>query len=147
MLNPVLMPLLCLVSAFALASEVAPVPILPDGLRWAGPPGMPGLRAAWMLGSEGATGPYILRVRLAQGALVPPHAHPDERVSTVLSGTLHVGFGEAFDAAKAVAVPAGAVYVAPAQVAHYVWARDGEVVYQESGTGPTGTAMRKPDRP
>ena len=70
---------------------------------------------------------------------IAPHTHPDERNSTVLSGTLYVGFGAVFDASKVVAVPAGAVYAAPANVAHYVWAKDGDVTYQEVGIGPTAT--------
>jgi hypothetical protein len=40
-----------------------------------------------------------------------------------------------------VAVPAGGLYVAPASQPHTLWARDGEVVYQEAGTGPTGTTL------
>ena len=70
-------------------------------------------------------------------------AHPDERNSTVLAGTLYVGFGETFDASKVVAVPTGGVYVAQANVAHYVWAKDGAVVYQEAGVGPTRTVPVK----
>jgi hypothetical protein len=62
----------------------------------------------------------------------------------VLSGTIYVGFGATFDEAKMVAVPAGGVYVAPAKVPHYVWAKDGEAVYQEAGVGPTATVPVTP---
>ena len=55
----------------------------------------------------------------------------------MLSGTLYVGFGETFDETKVVAIPSGAVYVAPAEVTHYIWAKEGEVWYQEMGMGPT----------
>ena len=48
-----------------------------------------------------------------------------------------------FDESKVVAIPAGGVYVAPANVAHYVWARDGEAIYQEAGVGPTATVPVK----
>ena len=48
----------------------------------------------------------------------------------MLSGTLYVGFGEQFDESTLVAVPAGAVYVAPAGVPHFLMAKDGEVIYQ-----------------
>ena len=123
-------------------ADIATV-ISPDRLRWASPPGVPGLRAAWVLGAEDKPGTYLLRVQLASGAKIPPHTHPDERVTTVLNGTIYVGFGVAFDESKMIAVPAGAVYVAPAGVPHYVWARDGEALYQESGAGPTGTVIIK----
>ena len=116
-----------------------PKPVAPEDLRWMSPPNLPGVQGAWVVGSEKAAGSYLFRVRLAKGARIPPHTHPDERTTTVMSGTIWVGFGETFDESRMVAVPAGAVYVAPANVAHYVWARDGDALYQESGAGPTAT--------
>lgn len=130
-------------AGLAAAQGDAPRPISPDKLRWISPPAVPGLQATWMLGSERGSGLYLLRVKLAQGTKVPLHTHPDERNTTVLSGTLYVGFGRSIAKDKMVAVPAGSVYVAPANVPHYLWARDGEVVYQESGIGPTATEIIK----
>ncbi len=121
------------------AARAEPVAVLPQDLRWASPPGNSAVQGAWVVGAEAKPGPYLFRVKLAAGAKIPPHTHPDERSSTVLAGTLYVGFGSAFDEAKVVAVPTGAVYVAPAGVAHYVWAKDGATIYQEGGVGPTGT--------
>ena len=132
--------LLCCLGAALIA---APKAILPNSLTWFSPPNNASLHAAWVLGAEAQPGPYILRVRLAAGGRVPPHTHPDERNSTVLAGTLYVGFGETFDASNVVAVPTGGVYVAQANVAHYVWAKDGAVVYQEAGVGPTRTVPVK----
>jgi quercetin dioxygenase-like cupin family protein len=126
------------------AETAAPRPILPDDLRWTSPPGNPAVQGAWVVGGEHDAGPYVFRVKLAAGARIQPHTHPDVRSSTVLAGTLYVGFGPAFDEANVVAVPVGGVYVAPAAVAHYVWAKDGAVVYQETGTGPTATTPAAP---
>lgn len=131
-------------AATASAQPPSPVPLLPESFQWFAPPNIPGLQAAWVIGAEKDGGSYLLRVRLARGAWIPPHTHPDERSSTVLSGTLYVGFGEVADETRLVAIPAGGVYVAPANVPHYLWARDGDVVYQESGIGPTGTTPIKP---
>jgi quercetin dioxygenase-like cupin family protein len=122
----------------------APAPILPGSLQWAGPPGNPAVEAAWVIGAEDRPGLYALRVRMQAGGRIPPHVHPDTRYTTVLSGTLYVGFGWAEDDAGMVAVPAGAVYVAPANQPHYLSARDGEVVYQEGGVGPTGMTFASP---
>lgn len=80
---------------------------------------------------------------LQQGGKIPVHTHPDTRYSTVLSGTLYVGFGETFDESTLVVVPTGAVYVAPAGVKHYLYAKDGDVEYQEGGVGPTATVIQK----
>lgn len=136
-------PLLALAALIAVTATFAandtPQPLLPDTFEWTGPPNNPALKAAWMLGAEKTDSPYLLRVRIAAGGRIPPHTHPDTRNSTVLSGTLYVGFGEKFDENRLVAVPTGGVYVAPAGVPHYLYAKDGPVEYQESGTGPTGT--------
>ncbi len=116
-----------------------PKVMLPDTLHWVSPPWGPAVHGAWVLGSEQAGGSYLLRVRIEPGARIPPHTHPDDRYTTVLSGTLHVSFGPDFNAARALVLPAGAVYIAPANQPHEVWAEDGEVMYQEAGNGPTAT--------
>lgn len=131
--------LVCVAALAAAAQPAGPEPILPEALKWAGPPDNPKLEGAWVVGAEREPGPYALRVKLSAGGRIPPHTHPDTRYSTVLSGTLYVGFGAMADDTRLVAVPAGAVYVAPAEVPHYVYAKDGDVTYQEGGTGPTAT--------
>lgn len=137
LLAAVLLP----VAAFAAAQLPALQLILPDAMSWSGPPNIPGLKGAWLLGSERGSGTYVQRVVLAAGARIPVHTHPDTRYSTILSGSLYVAFGAKPADADFVAVPAGALYVAPAGQPHTLWARDGEVVYQEAGNGPTGTTM------
>jgi quercetin dioxygenase-like cupin family protein len=96
------------------------------------------------VGSEKASGHYLMRVRLESGARIPPHTHPDHRVATVLAGTAYVGFGAVFDEKVLVTIPAGGVYEVPAGVPHFAWAKEGDVEYQESGVGPTGTEITKP---
>lgn len=128
------------------ATEVEPAddgphPILADAVVWKARPGNPGQQIAWVLGGDKQPGPYILRVKLAQGARIPVHTHPDDRITTVTKGTVFVGFGSIFDETRVRAIPTGAVYLAPAEQSHYVWARDGDVEYQESGIGPTTTAF------
>ena len=117
-----------LATGLALAQTAAVKPVLPQDLAWSTPPHLPQLRGAWVLGAENATGTYVQRVVLMKGGRIPPHTHPDTRYSTVLSGTLYVGFGSRTDDAAIVAVPAGGVYAAPADTPHYLCARDGEVV-------------------
>lgn len=133
--------LIFLVSGAATAENSMPLPINVADLVWISPPGIPGVHIAWVLGAEQRPGLYCLRVKLDKGARIPPHRHPDERNSTVLSGTLYAGFGEVFDDNKLIAVKSGDVYVAPADVDHYLYAKDGDVVYQESGFGPTATEL------
>ena len=132
-----------LVAAYAFAQLAQPVPVLPEALKWFSPPNNNLLKGAWVLGSEKEPGTYVLRVMLAKGGKIPAHTHPDARNSTVLAGTLYVGFGDVDSETDVVAVPAGGVYVAPANVPHYLWAKDGDVVYQEGGVGPTATVPVK----
>lgn len=123
----------------AIAQANAPEPILPDSFKWFSPPNNPSIKGAWVLGTEKEPATYAFRVMIAKDGKILPHTHPDTRYSTVLSGTLYVGFGDAVDESKMVAVPEGGLYVAPADVSHYLWAKDGDVVYQEGGVGPTAT--------
>lgn len=124
-----------------LMADAKPQVIHPDQMPWISPPALSGLSASWMLGKETEQTPYLLRVILRQGTQIPVHTHPDERQTTVLKGTLYVGFGDTFDAQQLVAVPEGSVYIAPAHQAHYLWAKDGDVLYQEAGIGPTRTTF------
>lgn len=116
-----------------------PQPLLPEQMTWAASRMISGLKSTWIVGSEQGSGPYLMRVELAAGTRIFPHRHPDTRATTVLRGTLYVGFGEAADDAQLVAIPDGAVYVAPAEMPHFLWAKDGAVLYQENGLAPTGT--------
>jgi len=131
----------CIFASIATAQTEVPSPVLAERLLWMSVPNLSGVQSAWLVGANQKPGTYVLRVKIASGARIPPHTHPDERVSTVLAGTIYVGFSETFDEGKAVAIPTGAVYVAPANVAHFVWAKEGEAMYQETGVGPTATTL------
>jgi len=120
------------------SAQFAPMPVTPQSVTWSSPPNNPLLRAAWMLGAEKEAGAYVLRVVLSDGGRIPPHTHPDTRIVTVLDGTLLVAFGEKPGDADMVPVSAGSVYVVPANRPHALWAKQGDVTYQETGVGPTG---------
>lgn len=130
-----------LVSGAAAAQSDTPIALVPENFPWRRLPDNPALESAWVLGDSQQARPYILRVKLAAGGRIPPHTHPDERNNTVLQGVVYIGFGETFDESKVVAIPTGVVCVIPADVPHYVWARDGDVIYQEAGVGVTGTTF------
>ena len=127
-----------ILSTGAVAQTAPPEPLLPDTWQWIDAPGGLPLQAAWILGAEQRSEPYLIRVKLKAGGRIPPHTHPDVRHTTVLSGTLYVGFGASFDESSLVAMPTGAVYVAPAEIPHFLMAKE-EVLYQEAGMGPTKT--------
>jgi quercetin dioxygenase-like cupin family protein len=137
---------LALPAAAALAyAQAAMVQFLPNDIKWASaPPGVTrDAQAAVLAGPLDKPNPYTQRVRLAAGGAIMPHTHPDTRYVTVLSGELYAGIGETADPAKATRYPAGSFFVMPAGTVHYSLAQHGEVVYQESGMGPTGTNFLK----
>jgi quercetin dioxygenase-like cupin family protein len=120
-----------------------PEPVMPSAIKWMSPAALPGVQNAWVLGAGDKAGPYLLRVKLAPGSRIPPHSHPEERNGTVLAGTVYLGFGSTFDESKAVAIPAGGVWVAPANVPHFLWVKDGDAVFQCGGMGPSATSFVK----
>ena len=47
-----------LLATVAVAQDTAPVPLLPDRLRWVSPPNLSGVQVVWVLGAESTPGPY-----------------------------------------------------------------------------------------
>ena len=129
-----------LVVAFlALGQPPAQERVPPDRLRWNdGPASLPpGARYTVLEGDPAKEGPILLRIKLPDGFRIAPHTHPkDERV-TVLSGTLFLGTGEAFDEKAAGELPAGSYGKTAAGTPHFGWVK-GETVLQLHGTGPWG---------
>lgn len=109
-----------------------------DGVTYAPVANATNMDAAFLVGAPNQPGLYTIRVHLKDGGLMPPHSHPDDRIITVVSGTLHYGFGEKADPAATKAYPTGSIFLAKANAPHYAIGK-GDVIYQESGTAPTGT--------
>ena len=113
--------------------------ILPEDINWmpfaAFPPAA---RLAVMVGDVTKPGPYVVRVKLPGGVQLMPHAHPEDRIYTVISGVFYIGLGKTFDTAALKAYGPGSVIVLPGNTAHFHWAKSGEYVTQVSGTGPLG---------
>jgi hypothetical protein len=59
----------------------------------------------------------------------------------VLSGTLYFRVGDKWDESKFRAYPAGAFYSEPPRASHFLWAKDGEVIIQVIGIGPSGKTL------
>ena len=112
---------------------------LPQDIEFKGPlPGPP--QTVVLYGDPTKPGAfYVSRVRFLAGWKDPPHWHPDEvRTVVVLSGTLYFGSGDKWDETKFRAYPAGTFYSEPSKAPHFSWAKDGEVIIQITGIGPSG---------
>ncbi len=98
-----------------------------------------GVETAILYGDPTKAGLYVVRLKLPAGSKVMPHVHPGEsRTMTVLSGTLYFGFGTEFDENKLKPYPPGTFFTELPTTPHFVAAKDGEVVFQATGIGPSG---------
>ncbi len=104
-------------------------------LTWLGSPDE--VRVTFISGNEESNGMYLYRVKFPKGHKILPHFHSDERVVTVLRGSLYVGYGRKFEETTMKKLIEGGFWTEPKEKAHYVWAKDGEVELQVVGYGPS----------
>jgi quercetin dioxygenase-like cupin family protein len=127
----------------AQTEPLAATRLTPDEIKWEREPS--GVQRAYLVGDDKKPGMYTYRVRFPANHKVQPHFHPDERVVTVISGTLYIGYGEQFDESAMKALPAGSIWTEPAKQPHFVFAKDGEVEFQVVGAnGPSGLTRIEP---
>jgi hypothetical protein len=110
----------------------------PDAIAWGPAPPIvaPGAQLAVLEGNPMASaGDYTVRLKMPDGYRIAPHWHPLRENVTVISGTFKVGMGDAFDAQKMAAFPAGSFAYLDPDMHHYAMA-SGEVVVQVSGMSP-----------
>lgn len=125
-----------LYAALAANAQDGMTTVVPGNKQWQMDAAMPfGMRVMYLYGHPSQPGPYIYRVRVPTGYKLPPVKYPDERVTTVLKGTLWNAQGERYDPMKMEELQAGSMFVTPAGTPHFQWART-EVILQVMGTGP-----------
>jgi len=135
---------LAALGACARATSAPAFAELPPGVAWTPNPAVPDVDLAVVAGRPQEAGPYAIRVRFRPGVRVMPHTHPEDRVYTILRGVWFIGLGETFDSTRLGRYPAGSVYVVRAGTAHFHLAREGETVFQITGTGPSATRFISP---
>jgi len=101
---------------------------LPDQIEWKGRPGS-GIQSALLYGDPSKPGLYVQLLKRGPDNWTEPHSHPNDRVITVLAGTMLVGTGSKLDRNNTVAVKAGGHIRDFANQMHY------------DGTGPEGTTI------
>jgi quercetin dioxygenase-like cupin family protein len=115
----------------------------PAELTWTDLPALPGVKIAVIEGPLNQAGPIMFRLKFPANYKVPPHFHPGIEHVTVISGTLNMGIGDKFDAAKTRALTPGSVAIMPPQTHHFVWTSE-ETVGQVHSTGPWSVTYVNP---
>lgn len=121
------------------------VTLKPGSEDWQDAPGYQGIQLMLVEGDPTKPGPYVVRVKFSPGIMSMPHRHPDDRLVTVIKGTWYTGTSETFELGSTRPLPAGSFMKHPAGAAHYDGAKDGEVIVQITGVGPSGTVFFKPE--
>lgn len=104
-----------------------------------GSSGVEGIETVVLKGDPNQAGVYTIMLRVPAHTKIAAHAHRDDRVATVISGTWHIGYGERFDEAKLKSLPPGSFYTEPPSEAHFAETDDEAVVVQITGFGPSST--------
>lgn len=115
-------------------------------LPWGAPDD--GVRFLPLYGSDYSVSgqPFAFRLHVQPGFEIAPHTHPGIEHLTILSGTLHVGLGDAMDREAATAYGAGSYLAIGARVVAYMWT-DEETIVQVHGVGPFSTEFVTPESP
>ena len=123
----------------------------PSEVKWpapaaggAGTSGVSGTQTVILKGDPAKPGLYTMLLRVGPNTKIEAHAHPDDRVATVIAGTWYFGYGPKFDEKALKMLPAGSVYTEPPNANHFALTRAEGVVIQITGTGPSGTTYVDP---
>ena len=111
--------------------------IAADNVQWRpGPPSLPeGAQYAVLEGDPGEPGMFVMRLKLPDGYIIPPHTHPNVERVTVMSGVFNLGHGARFSRERTMRMPAGSFTSMPPGMQHFAFA-DGETVVQLTSIGP-----------
>ena len=140
-----------LVSATLIAQGSGEQRIAPAEVKWPSPAaggvgtsGVSGTQTVVLKGDPTKPGLYTLLLRVGPNTKIEAHAHPDDRVATVISGTWYFGYGKQFNEAALKALPPGSFYTEPPNANHFAMTRGEGVTIQITGMGPSGTTYVDP---
>src|SRR5262245_7027783 len=128
------------------AADTPHVMVNPEALVWQPSSRVPGLTTGVAEGDPTKAGPFVLMLKLADGAWIPPHWHNVEKRLVVIRGTLRMGMGDRVEEATTRPLTAGGVAVVPAGSRHYEGA-SGETLVALLATGPFTTTFVEATKP
>ena len=111
--------------------------ILASEIKWRNNLDLNGISTANVIGDPSKSELYVLFGKMPSRAVLPAHTHPDDRVTTVVSGIIYYGVGSKFDPSLVKPYPVGSVIYTPANTPHFMSSRGEETILQNTGVGPT----------
>src|SRR5215831_15365572 len=88
-----------------------------------------------LLGDPFKPGPFVVRAKMIDAMVIPPHWHPEDENITVLDGVLLMGMGDKVDTSAMKEMPAGSFATMPKGMHHFISCR-GATTVQLHGMGP-----------
>jgi uncharacterized RmlC-like cupin family protein len=126
--------------------------VTPGDVKWpaaaaggVGTSGIAGTQTIVLKGDPTRPGLYTLLLRVGPNTKIEAHAHGDDRVATVISGTWYFGYGKQFNEAALKALPPGSFYTEPPNANHFAMTRGEAVTIQITGMGPSSTTYADPN--
>jgi uncharacterized protein (TIGR02246 family) len=109
-----------------------------SGITWGdltAPGFAPGAKIAVLHGDPSGPGGFVLRLQFPDGYQIPVHWHPTGENVTVVSGSVALGMGNAFDASALHSYGQGDFVYLPPRQSHFGHAH-GVTIVQVNGRGP-----------
>jgi quercetin dioxygenase-like cupin family protein len=91
--------------------------------------------AAVLLGDPAKPGPFVVRLKMIDALIIPPHWHPEDENITVIDGVFLMGMGDKVDTSAMKEMSAGSFATMPKGMHHFVSCR-GATTVQLHGMGP-----------
>jgi quercetin dioxygenase-like cupin family protein len=143
--------LILLAGATLVAQGGSELRVAPSEVKWPAPAagsvgtsGNAGTQTVILKGDPTKPGLYTMLLRVGPNTKIEAHAHPDDRVATVISGTWYFGYGKQFSESGLKTLPPGSVYTEPPNTNHFAMTRGEGVTIQITGSGPSGTTYADP---
>jgi quercetin dioxygenase-like cupin family protein len=122
------------------------VMLQPAEFQWKDAPSVgPGVQMSIVEGDLKRPEPFVFRLRLPPGTVLPVHTHPVTERVTVISGTLYLGLGDTLDRSRARALSEGSIAIMEPGVKMYAFTKE-ETIIQLNGVGPWGITYFDPHK-
>ena len=151
MRRPIQLMLIVAASSVLAAQGGGEQRVTPSEVKWPAPAagsvgtsGNAGTQTVVLKGDPTKPGLYSMLLRVGPNTRIEAHAHPDDRVATVISGTWYFGYGAKFDEQALKMLPPGSFYTEPPNTNHFAMTRGEGVTIHITGTGPSGTSYADP---